>query len=247
MNNFQYKVLLPTSGTGSRLGEITKNLNKSLVPLNGRATICYVLDSYPEDVPIVVTLGFLGQSVKDFLEKEYPNRIFEFVWVDKYEGPGSSLGYSMLKAKENLQCPFIFHACDGVFVEPIPEPTHNWIGGYVEDWTTSKLPLKQYRTHTMKDGKMLHTNEKGGEGFDSIHVGLDGVFDYKMYWEILETIYTKDPNDAQVSDVPILDEMIKRGVEFTWVPYSVWLDTGNLDALDATTKYLATHQQERLL
>src|SRR3990167_3641709 len=188
----RYKVLLPTSGIGSRLGEITKNTNKSLVPLVGRPTIDYILDSYPKDVPIVVTLGFMGQSVKDYLETNHKDRIFEFVWVDKYEGPGSSLGYSMLRAKENLQCPFIFHACDGIFVEPIPAPQYNRIGGFVDDWKTTDLPLEQYRTHTMKDGTIAYLNDRGIPGFDSVHIGLDGIFDYKIYWDTLEGIYAKD-------------------------------------------------------
>ena len=72
MKNFKYKVLVPTSGLGLRLGELTRNMSKSLVPLNGRPAITYIVESYPEEVPIVVTLGFMGQSVKDFLEKTYP-------------------------------------------------------------------------------------------------------------------------------------------------------------------------------
>jgi choline kinase len=236
---FKYKVLLPTSGTGSRLGEVTKNTNKALVQINGKPAITYIIESYPDNVPIVITLGYLGESVKEFLEKNYPNRNFEFVWIDKYEGPGSSLGYSMLKAKNNLQCPFIFHACDGIFTEKIPEPKHNWIGGYVDDWETTDLPLDQYRTHTMKDGNILHLNDRGVSGFDSIHIGLDGICDYEMYWDVLESIYKKDPNDAQISDVPILDEMIKGGVVFAWIPYKVWLDTGNPAALKRTEDFLS--------
>jgi NDP-sugar pyrophosphorylase family protein len=238
MVKFKYKVLLPTSGTGSRLGNITKNLNKALIPLNGRAAVAYIIDSYPENVPIVITLGFLGQSVKDFLEKNYPKRPFEFVWVDKYEGPGTSLGYSMLQAKNNLQCPFVFHACDGIFIEKIPTPTRNWIGGYVEDWKTSTLSLTHYRTHTMKDNKIIHFNEKGISRFDSLHIGLNGIFDYKLYWEILEDIYKRNPNDMQISDVPILGEMIKKGIEFDWKPFKIWLDTGNLQALSKTEKFM---------
>ncbi|OGG58852.1 hypothetical protein A2765_00530 [Candidatus Kaiserbacteria bacterium RIFCSPHIGHO2_01_FULL_56_24] len=234
-----YKVFLPTSGTGSRLKDITKNTNKSLVSIAGKPAITYILASYPKDVPIVVTLGYLGESVKEYLEREYPDRTFEFVWVDKYEGPGSSLGYSMLKAKNNLQCPFIFHACDGIFVEPIPAPEYNWIGGFVDDWKTTDLPLEQYRTHTMKDGTIAYLNDRGIPGFDSVHIGLDGIFDYKIYWDTLEGIYAKDPNDAQISDVPILDAMIKTGVMFKWIPYKVWLDTGNIPALKATEKFLA--------
>ncbi|MEK7509195.1 MAG: hypothetical protein AAB605_00605 [Patescibacteria group bacterium] len=235
-----YKVLLPTSGTGSRLKEITKNTNKALVSIAGKPAIEYILSSYPKEVPIVVTLGYLGESVKAYLESNHSDRTFEFVWVDKYEGPGSSLGYSMLKAKDNLQCPFIFHACDGIFVEPIPTPEYNWIGGFVDDWETTNLPLEQYRTHTMKDGVILNLNDRGIPGFDSIHIGLDGIFDYKIYWETLQAIYDKDPNDAQISDVPILDAMIQAGVQFKWIPYKVWLDTGNIPALQRTTDFLST-------
>lgn len=238
MNTFHYKVLLPTSGTGSRLGEITKHTNKALVPIAGKPAITYIVDAYPKEIPVVVTLGYLGESVQSFLEHAYPTRNFEFVWIDRYEGPGSSLGYSMLQAKENLQCPFIFHACDGIFTETIPPPNTNWIGGYVEDWKTSELPLEQYRTHSMHNGKILSLNDRGIPGFDSVHVGLDGIHDYQAFWDILETIYAKDPNDAQISDVPILDEMIKRGIEFTWIPYTVWLDTGNPKALARTEAYL---------
>jgi dTDP-glucose pyrophosphorylase len=59
-----YKVLLPTSGTGSRLGDITKHTNKALVPLNGRPAVEYILASYAKDVPVVVTLGYRGEDVK---------------------------------------------------------------------------------------------------------------------------------------------------------------------------------------
>lgn len=234
----KYKVLLPTSGTGSRLGEITKNKNKSIIPVAGRPAIDYMLNSYPKEVSIVVTLGYLGQSVKDYLEKSHGERIFEFVWVDKFEGPGSSLGYSMLQARENLQCPFVFHACDGIFVEKIPEPSKNWIGGFVEDWDNPTLPLEQYRTQTMQNGKVLHLNDRGVPGFDSIHIGLDGIKDYEAWWRILEKIYDTDPNDAQISDIPILDAMIKEGIEFDWISYKVWLDTGNLQALGRTEEFL---------
>lgn len=236
--SMKYKVLLPTSGTGSRLEDITRNTNKSLVPIAGKPAIEYILTSYPKEIPIVVTLGYLGESVKTYLEQNHPDRIFEFVSINKYEGPGSSLGYSMLQTRENPQCPFIFHACDGIFVESIPAPEYNWIGGFVDDWATTDLPIEQYRTHAMTDGMILHLNDRGVQPFDSVHVGLDGIYDYKTYWEILQAIYDKDPNDAQISDVPVLDSMISIGIKFKWIPYKVWLDTGNIPAFERIERYL---------
>ena len=150
----------------------------------------------------------------------------------------------MLQAKANLQCPFVFHACDGIFVEKIPEPDHNWVGGFVEDWGKSELPLAQYRTHTMEDGKILHMNDKGVSGFDSVHIGLDGIRDYEAWWRILENIYNADTNNAQISDVPIIDAMIKEGLDFDWIPFRVWLDTGNIPALKKTEDFLLSLNNE---
>ena len=94
----------------------------------------------------------------------------------------------------------------------------------------------------MKDGVITHLNDRGVPGFDSLHIGLDGILDYKIYWEILEEIYRKDPNDAQISDVPILDAILKKGIDFKWIPFKVWLDTGNPSALDRTVAFLKARQ-----
>ena len=234
----KYKILLLTSGTGSRLGELTKNTNKALVPVAGRPTIEYILESCPKEVSIVVTLGYLANDVKEYLEKNHPDRIFEFVLVDKYEGPGSSVGYSTLRAKDNLQCPFIFRACDGIFTEPIPEPSKNWIGGYVEDWKTSALDLGQYDTCTIKDGKVVRFNERGTPDFDSIYLGLDGIFDYELYWQIMDDLHKSDPLSSKLHPIQVLNSMLAKGKEFQSVAYSVWLDTGNIPALKKTEEYL---------
>jgi NDP-sugar pyrophosphorylase family protein len=103
-----YKVLLTTSGIGSRLGEITKYTNKALVRIGDKPSISHIIETYPNDTIFVVTLGYFGNQVKDFLEIAYPERIFEFVYVDKYEGEGSSLLYSMLCAKNLFKSHLFF-------------------------------------------------------------------------------------------------------------------------------------------
>jgi NDP-sugar pyrophosphorylase family protein len=93
-------VLITTSGTGSRLGARTQYTNKSLVKIGDMNTISHILQYYPESTEFVITLGYYGSHVKQFLRMAYPRHTFQFVEVDLYEGPGSSLGYSMLKAKD---------------------------------------------------------------------------------------------------------------------------------------------------
>ena len=233
-----YKVLLTTSGTGSRLKELTAKTNKALVPIDGRATIEYVLDSYPKDIPIVVTLGYLADQIRDYLTKNHPDRIFEFATVDPYTGDGSSLLYSMRCARENLQCPFIFHACDTIIVEKVPEPTEDWVAGYVVG--PENVDIAQYRSHKVVDGYVRDVQDKGAAQFDSIHIGMTGVHRYKLFWDVVEELYKNDPNDQALGDVPVIERMIVRGTKFKWIPFHTWLDTGNILALKETERFLVS-------
>ncbi len=234
----KYKLLLMTGGIGSRLGELTKNTNKALVPINGRATIDYVLDQYPKEVPVVVNLGYLGQSVKDYLGENHKDRTFEYVWLDKWIGPGASIGYAILKSRENLQCPFIFQGCDTLIMQNIPAPDKNWIGGYVEDWQNSSMDTSHYDTLSVKDGKIARFNHRGTPGFDSIYLGLDGIYEYKAYFETLEALYNTDPSSEKHHPIQVYNKMIEAGHEFYSEHFTTWLDTGNISALQQTGECL---------
>ncbi len=151
----EYKVLLTTSGIGSRLGEITNFTNKSLVRVGDKPCISHILDNYPEEIEIVVTLGYYKDQVKDFLSLVYPKRKFTFVEVENFRGEGSCQGLSMLQAKEHLQCPFIFNSCDTIVESNIPEPHTNWVIG------SSEESNDQYRTIDKQGNIFLSFKEKG--------------------------------------------------------------------------------------
>jgi len=148
MNNL-YKVLITTSGIGSRLHKITQHINKALIEVGGKPVLSYILDKYSPDIPLVLTLGYLSDQIKDFMSKYYPDRKVEYALVDRYEGPGTSCGYSILQAERYLQCPFIFHACDTIVFEPIPAPDYNWTGGYINSHIPNDVVEKNFTTHLM--------------------------------------------------------------------------------------------------
>ena len=83
----EYKVLLTTSGLGSRLGNLTKFINKSLVRIGKKPAISYIIELYPIDTEFVVSLGYYGDQVKQFLSLAYPDRNFIFVDIENYNGP----------------------------------------------------------------------------------------------------------------------------------------------------------------
>jgi choline kinase len=218
----EYKVLITTSGVGSRLGELTTFTNKSLVRVGKKPAISYVIENYPDDIEIVVTLGYWGGQVRDFLTLAYPKRKFTFVVVDKYDGDDSSLGYSLLQAKGELQCPFIFHAADTIVSSKINEPIENWLG------VCHKPNHSQYRTVRV-EGK-LKIYEKGHIGSTYAYIGLAGIRDYKMFWGALESEYAADKFDTTLSDCHAINRMLPNS-EWVTHKYDDWLDIGNASEL----------------
>lgn len=216
----EYKVLITTSGIGTRLGDLTKFTNKSLVRIGKKPSISYIIEKYPKEIPIVVTIGYYGKQVKDFLKLVYPDRNLTFVDVDLYDGVGSSLGYSLLKAKDELQCPFIFHASDTIITEEIQPPNENWLGCQYRENNS------QYRTVSFIPNKII--NEKGDLNSKFVYIGLAGIKNYEDFWNYLKEEYENDKDNTSLSDCHAINRM---GVKWKTIEYFNWLDIGNVSEL----------------
>jgi choline kinase len=167
-----YKVLITTSGVGSRLGEITSENNKSLIRVGGKPVLSHIIESYPENCEFIVTLGYYGDYVKQFLQIAYPKLNFKFVWVDNFSGEKSSLAYSISKCKEHLNSPFIYHACDTIIYDYSPvEPKTNYVLG-------SKKGCSYYSTINVLNNKLHKINKSSEEKLEFDYVGICGINNY---------------------------------------------------------------------
>lgn len=234
----QHSVLITTSGLGSRLGELTRDRNKALLSIGKRPVLSHIIDAYPENTRFIITLGYLGEDVRDYLALAYPHRSFEFVTVRPYEGPGSSLGFSIFQAKHLLQCPFIFHASDTLVLEKIPTPDINWIGGCSN---LDGLQAEHYRTLQVRDGYVTALLEKGEQNFSAAHIGLIGVHDFEIFWANLDQLLTNDVHGQQLSDVHVLQSMIDSGCTFSHREFRSWQDAGTPLTLEKARTTLGEH------
>ena len=217
-----YRVCIPTAGTGSRLGELTKFVNKSLVGIANRPALCHLIEQFPDDTEFVIALGHKGHLVREFVELAYPQRKFFFAEVTPFEGLGSGLGLSLLACKEFLQQPFVFISCDTLVAERISLPDRNWIGyaNQVED-------IRPYRTVVVDKGRVADIVEKDQPSAKSrfAYIGLAGIADYQAFWDAMAS---GGATAVDTGESHGLRSLLTRGID---AHAYTWFDTGNPPAL----------------
>ena len=229
------KVILTTSGTGSRLSNYTKYINKSLVKLGDKFAICYIIESYPTNTEFIVTLGYKGKLVKDFLEIAYPNHHFTFVNIDKYEGNGSSLGYSLYQTKEYINSSFYFHCCDCI-LENTFKIIDNINENIIYSYDSTILKSNHYSTITTKNNNVILINDKNAVNYDGIYIGLSYIKDYNVFFKILEQILISNEYGTSLSDIHVMRQMINNNINFKNIKIDKWFDIGNINLLNDYNK-----------
>ncbi len=223
----EIKVLITCSGLGSRLGELTNFTNKSLVRIGKKPVLTHIIDSYDSTTKFVITVGHYADHVKQYMQIAHPERDIKIVDVDKFEGEGSSLGYSMLQARDHLECPFIFHACD-TLTSPHDHKIENnsvWV-------SNSRSNLSSYRT-TLTHGRQLKSiQDKGESETGQIYIGKCLVRDHETFWNFLESLYDENVNDKTLSDCHVINKMLTTGHHFSVIQEPDWSDIGNIDSLN---------------
>lgn len=226
-----YKVLITTSGIGSRLGELTDLTNKCLIRISNKPAISHIVESYPKTTNFVISLGHFGSHVKQYLELTYPENNFQFVEIDNYKGDGSSLGYSIYSCKEYLNEPFIFHASDTIIENYTPEkPSYNYvIGGYKEN-------SSHYCTLNFEKEHLTKINKKGEFNFDKSYVGICGIYDHDLFFENLNKLLHN--KNTELSDVNVINLMLSiKKFKVKEITDNCWFDVGNVYELNKTKKH----------
>lgn len=219
-----YKILILSAGLGSRLGKSYKNLNKALVSINNKPVISYLIEKFPFDIEIVVALGHKGDILRDYIEISHPKHKFKFVYVDKYFGKGSGLGYSLLACKEYLQCPFIFSPNDCIVSNEIPIPDYNWLG-----FSDSELN-NEYRSLKINNNfvEKILEKEEIVSPFQKPYIGLAGIKDHKLFWEFMEK--GKEYGSISIGECYAIGKCLEIQKSFKAIKFD-WFDTGNLNSL----------------
>ncbi len=129
MNMDNPLVCILVAGRGTRMGQYGEVLNKSLLPINGKAILSHIIELYPAGARFVIGLGNFGQQVRDYMAAMHPKTEVSFVEVDNWAGPGSGPGHSLWCCRHELNRPFYFMPGDGIYhFDWNVMPSGNWAG-----------------------------------------------------------------------------------------------------------------------
>ena len=227
---FRNKVLITTSGIGKRLGNITNFFNKSLVRLGNKLAICYIIEKFDKNkTDFIITLGFQGHLVKEFLQIAYENYNFTFVEIDNFEDIGSSLVYSLLQTKNYLQCPFYFFCCDSIIIDDILI-IHNQKENCLFLAKSNEASL--YSSVNISNNEIIKINSKGEKIYDYVYTGISYIYDYEEYWKDMIKLYNDNLLNNKLSDIDVIRLLINKNYKFYYKVLNEWYDTGNIKSLN---------------
>lgn len=231
----KYKVLIPTAGVGSRLGNHCDHVNKTLVPVANRPIISYIIEKFSPDVELIIDLGYKGELVREFLTLAYPDRNFTFIWA-KCKGLTSDL----CDYKDILQCPFIFFTNDAIVTEDIPTPYYDWIG-YAN--VRAGQDYRSVVVDSWDDTVVKDLGEKGVHTEAKAYIGICGINDYKTFWKAMDEALregTVNQGESFALASMVKNQLVK-GVGFTWY------DTGTTEALSYANKVFGKEDDPNIL
>jgi len=217
-------VLILTAGKGDRLGDLTKYVNKSLLPINNEAILSRIIKKFPKEFDFIIATGYKGDMVKEYCSLVFPNHNFIFVDVDDINSEKSGPGYSALKCKDYLQRPFYLTTCDCLIDSELPHLDSNWLGVY-----PTSYPEKYSTVNLDENENIIGYSNKDAKGYDMAFIGLSSIWDYNIFWDALSNNIKNGELVSAFYNPELYPKFKAKILE--------WFDTGNLDDLRRTKQH----------
>ncbi len=232
------KVIIPVAGVGTRLRPHTYTQPKPLIPVAGKPIISFIIDQLV-DVGVtdfVFVIGHLGEKIRMYLEKRYPNLNKEFVKQENRLG----LGHAIWTARKTLK------KVDEVFII---------LGDTIYDTDLSKfLDLENSSVGVKKvdvpgDFGVAEINEENRvikmvekPKIPKSNLALVGLYKINEVDVLIESLEHLISNDIRTNDEYQLTDalmmMIEKGVDFSALTINNWYDCGKKDVLLETNSML---------
>jgi glucose-1-phosphate thymidylyltransferase len=233
------RAIVPLAGRGTRLRPHTLATPKPLVHVAGRPVMSYILDDLIAlgIDEMVFIVGYLGDVVRDYMAREYPQIRVHYVEQDVQDGTAGALKLAEPWADDELLIVFVdtLFDADLSLVNTLPE---GWSGVIwakeVEDYQRFGVIV------TDEQGAMTRIVEKPKEPVSKLaNIGLYFIRDTALLFEGINHVLSRPPSPSgEYYLTDAFQYMVDRGARIRTAPVAGWYDCGQADALLATHAHL---------
>lgn len=236
--------IIPVAGVGTKLRPHTYTQPKSLIPVAGKPILGFIIDQLLENgiKEFVFVIGYLGEKIKEYVERDYPSIRKKYVVQENRDG----LGHAIWLTKD---------------VIPKKSEVMIVLGDTIidVDWKkfmalkTSALGVKKV-TDPRKfgvaqfdaDGNIVHVIEK--PAIPKSNMALVGLYKIKEFDILIKSLDHNIKNNIRSNNefylTDGLQEMIQRGVQFQGFKVDNWYDCGQKEILLKTNALLLNKRKK---
>ena len=232
------KAIVPVAGAGTRLRPLTYTQPKSLIPVAGKPIIALIIDqlcSVGVDEFIFI-IGYLGEKIKLYVEKAYPDIKKEFVVQDSRQG----LGHAIWMTKD------IIKDADEIII---------FLGDTILDLNLKafmETPTSCLAVKRVEDPRNFGVIELGNDGYvekvvekpkiPKSNLAMVGLYKIKEVNALLvamdELIASDNRTYGEFQLTDAIMTMIANGVKFSSMRVDNWFDCGKKEILLETNAQL---------
>ncbi|MCD6578148.1 2-C-methyl-D-erythritol 4-phosphate cytidylyltransferase [bacterium] len=230
------KVIIPVAGVGTRLRPHTYTIPKVLINIAGKPIISYIVDKLKHipNVEFIFILGYLGDKIEEFLENNYKDQVFHYIYQKERLGLGHAIYQANIQMEENDETLIVLG--DTIF-----DTDYDFLNNKNSVLGVKKVSNpKRFGVAIVENNIITKLVEKPVDFVSDL--ALVGIYFIKQ-WRTLETalshiidnnIKTKD--EFQLTDA--LQYMIESGETFNTHNIDGWYDCGKPETVISTTKIL---------
>jgi glucose-1-phosphate thymidylyltransferase len=238
------KIVIPTAGFGTRLRPHTWSKPKPLVPVAGKPVLGHVLDmfgSLSQIDEVVFVIGYLGEQIEDYVEREYPQLSSRFVRQEEMLGQS----HAIWLAREGLTGPMLM-----VFVDTLIDVDLSPLPGENEEaivWVKEVEDPRRFGVVTLgDDGRVQRLVEKPQDM--SNNLAVVGFYYFPRAQDLIDAIERQMAGEDQLAGEWYLADavnlLLADGLSMRVETVDVWEDCGKPGPLLDTNRYLLDHGRD---